>query len=168
MSGPGGRDEPSDEFADALGDVKPLDDRSRNVRPASGRPRSGPPAEGAVDPFAHPEAGELRFAHRRSAKPRTVERLRSGALAHERRLDLHHMRAAPAEQALARAVEAATRAGESVLLVVHGRGRHTGGVSMLREALPEWLEANDRVLAYAPAPGPDGGAGATLVLIRSR
>jgi DNA-nicking Smr family endonuclease len=97
-----------------------------------------------------------------------VERLRSGALEPEQRLDLHQLRADPARQAVARAVQTAARAGKSVLLVVHGRGRHSGGVSVLREELPGWLEAIDRVIAYAPAPGPDGGAGATLVLILPR
>ena len=158
---------PSADFAAALGDVKPIADRGKHVATPS-RPASGPPSEREPEGFVHPEPGEARLAHRPRVRANTFERLRSGALVYQRRIDLHQLRAAAAEDHIARAIESATRVGQTVLLVVHGRGRHTGGVTVLREALVEWLEANDRVLAYAPAPGPDGGAGATLVLIRGR
>ncbi|MEE2664679.1 MAG: Smr/MutS family protein [Myxococcota bacterium] len=160
------RDPPSDEFASALGGVNPISDRSKRVHNPS-RPAGGPPAESHPDPFVHPDPAEPRFAHRQLAKQATVARLRSGSLEPQRRIDLHQMRAEPARQAVAQAIEATARAGSSVLLVVHGRGRHHGGVSVLREELPGWLEAIDRVVAYAPAPGRDRGTGATLVLIRS-
>ena len=70
-------------------------------------------------------------------------------------------------EATRRAIDACVRAGGSVLLVIHGRGKHTGGISVLREELPGWLEAHTRVVAYAPARGRDGGAGATLVRLRT-
>lgn len=160
------RDRPSDEFARGLGDVEPIADRSKHVKPTS-RPASGPVSETARERFIHPEADEPRFAHRPHATALHVEQLRSGALTYQRKLDLHQRRADSAQQALVRAIKASARAGETVLLVIHGRGKHTGGVSVLREELPEWLESNDRVVAYAPAQEADGGAGATLVLLRS-
>jgi len=159
-------DEPSNEFASGLEGVNPISDRSKRVSRPS-RPASGPRAERSDDPFVHPDPAEPRLAHRQLAKPASVARLRSGALEPQRQIDLHQMRAEDARRALARTIEAAARAGESVLLVVHGRGRHQGGVSVLREDLPEWLEAIDRVVAYAPAPGRNRGAGATLILIRA-
>jgi DNA-nicking Smr family endonuclease len=161
---------PSDDFSQAVDDVAPLADRGKHLAtPARrARRRSAPHRELPPDPFVHPEPGEPRFAHRHSATPHGIERLRRGSIEPDHRIDLHGLRAAVARPALERAVASAARSGTSALLVIHGRGRHSGGVAVLRDAVPEWLEADPRVLAYAPAPAALGGAGATLVLVRSR
>jgi DNA-nicking Smr family endonuclease len=158
---------PSEEFSKAVGDVAPLADRNKRITRRA-RPGSRLRREGRPDPFLHPDASEPRLAHRRSVRPRSIERLRRGAIEPDQRIDLHLLRADAARHALARAIESAARAGASALLVIHGRGRHSGGVGVLREAVPEWLEANPRVTAHAPAPASLGGAGATVVLLRSR
>ena len=83
------------------------------------------------------------------------------------RVDLHGSRADHAAEATRRAIDRCLRSGGSVLLVIHGRGRNTGGFSVLRDELPGWLEAHPRVVAYAPARGDAGGAGATIVRLRT-
>ena len=163
-------DEPPDGFAGIVGDdVRPLTERPRTVRRTARRP-GGPRHEPRPErePFVHPDDDAPRLAHRPEVSPKRVERLRSGALQPDRKIDFHGMRADAAQQALARGIESASRAGQSVVLVIHGRGKHSGGMAVLRDALPEWLEANDRVLAFAPAPGTQAAAGSTLVLLRQR
>ena len=155
-------------FGDGLGGVKPLTGRDRNViRP--GRPAAGPRSESqpASDPFVHPDPAQPRLAQRRSAPPGTAERLHTGSPKPDKRLDLHGTRAADAAEATRHAIDTCVRSGGSLLLVIHGRGKHSGGHGVLREELPGWLEAHARVVAYAPARGRDGGAGATLVRLRT-
>ena len=163
-------DEPPGGFAGAMGDdFRPLSKRPRTVRRAARRPsRPGHEPRAKGEPFVHPDDDAPRLAHRPEVSPKRVERLRSGALPHEAKIDFHGMRADAARQALARGIESASRAGQSVVLVIHGRGKHSGGMAVLRDTLPEWLEANDRVLAFAPAPGTQAAAGSTLVLLRQR
>jgi DNA-nicking Smr family endonuclease len=52
---------------------------------------------------------------------------------------------------------------------VHGRGQHSGGRPILKDALPRWLAGGacaGIVLAFAPARPRDGGDGATYVQLR--
>ena len=147
-------DEPSNEFASGLEGVNPISDRSKRVSRPS-RPASGPRAERSDDPFVHPDPAEPRLAHRQLAKPASVARLRSGALEPQRQIDLHQMRAEDARRALARTIEAAARAGESVLLVVHGRGRHQRGRG--REARRRRIDVCTHARVNVPAPSSDHG-----------
>jgi DNA-nicking Smr family endonuclease len=60
--------------------------------------------------------------------------------------------------------------GGRCVLVIHGRGRHSEGEPVLKEALLEWLAeppVASLVMAFASASGGDGGVGATYVLLRS-
>jgi DNA-nicking Smr family endonuclease len=96
--------------------------------------------------------------------------LRRGRREPEREVDLHRMLARDAKALLARELADAVRSGERCVLVIHGRGLHSGeGGPVLRDALPGWLSsgpAASRVMAFAPAPPRLGGPGATLVLLR--
>jgi len=159
--------EPPGGFKGTIDGVRPLSKRPRIVRRTSRRP-SGPRREPEREPFTHPDDDAPRIAHRPEVSPARLGRLLSGALPHEAKIDFHGMRADAARQALTRGIETASRSGQSVVLVVHGRGKHRGGTAVLRDALPDWLESNDRVLAFAPAPGADAGAGSTVVLLRPR
>lgn len=160
---------PSTDFAASIDGVKPLGDRDKRVRAKSSRtrPAAARKTERAPDPFEHPDPGEPRLAHRSSVNAATLGRLVSGATKTDRKLDLHGMRADAAHDALRRTLVACTKAGEAALLLVHGRGKHSGGFAVLRDALPDWLEAESRVLAFAPASGEADPAGATCVLLRT-
>ena len=165
-----GRNDESDRkpFAGELDGVKPMAGRDRNVvRPA--RPAAGPRSEAAspADPFIQPDPTRPRLAQRRSAPPDAALRLYESQPRPDDRLDLHGTRADHAAEATRRAIDRCVRSGGSVLLVVHGRGRHSGGHSVLRDELPGWLEAHPRVEAYAPARGEAGGEGATIVRLRA-
>ena len=155
-------------FGRAIDQVKPMAGRDRTIVPR-GKPAAGPrSAEAPVDPFVYPDPGQPRLGQRRSEAAGTAESLQTRSPKPDQRLDLHGSRAEHAEEATRRAIDQCVRSGGSVLLVIHGRGKHTGGVSVLREELPGWLEAHPRVVAYAPARGSEGGEGATLVRLRGQ
>jgi len=104
-------------------------------------------------------------------RPRTLVRLRGGAFAVERRLDLHGFTAAAARAEVEATVERAWRQGRRCLLLIHGRGLRSAAGPVLKERLPEWLTAAPaarRVLAFTSAPDHLGGSGALLVLLRVR
>ncbi|MEE3331079.1 MAG: Smr/MutS family protein [Myxococcota bacterium] len=166
---PPGNDESPEGFAAGLDDVRPLGEHDKRARPAKPRPRplAARTHEGPEDAFEHPDPDEPRLAHRASVAARTFDRLARGALETNRKLDLHGMRADSARDAIRRSIRASAKAGETVLMLIHGRGKHSGGFAVLRDALPEWLEAEDRVLAFAPAKRDGDAAGATCVLLRT-
>lgn len=96
--------------------------------------------------------------------------LAAGRVAPEAELNLHH---APADSAVHRAqrfVELSMAQGRRCVLVIHGRGQHSGPSGPV--LLPALLEAlgkkplKDQVLAATTAPAPYGGSGALLLLLR--
>ena len=103
---------------------------------------------------------------------RTLKQLRSGKLRPDSEIDLHGLEAREARAALAAGLAQATGRGERCVVVIHGRGARSPGAPVLKAALPGCLgEAGiaERVLAFAPAVGHDGGEGATaLLLVRAR
>jgi len=168
-----GRDrDPPDEgsdFENAMGDVRRLaDDRRRS--------RAGPLPQARVlrrarEPvaFVRPDPEQPRLGYAPGLDRRTFRQLRRGRLTPELTLDLHGMRRARARTALQQEVRRPRNTRE-VLLVVHGRGHHSSRGPVLRAALAEWLAEPaiaEHVLAFAPARAHDGGAGATLLLLRA-
>jgi DNA-nicking Smr family endonuclease len=116
------------------------------------------------------ETGESPGSGRAEDVSRAIlAKLRRGEPAPEREVDLHRLDARAARRLLRSELEAAIRAGERCVLVIHGRGLHSDAGAVLRDALPGWLTAAplaDRVQAFAPAQRSRGGSGATLVLLR--
>jgi DNA-nicking Smr family endonuclease len=101
---------------------------------------------------------------------RVLRKLRDGTIAVEVRVDLHGLTRVKAMGALERFVASARASGQRCLLVIHGRGLHSGDDGpTLRDAVREALTAGSlsgAVLACTLAPPPQGGAGATLVYLR--
>lgn len=103
--------------------------------------------------------------------PDILRKLRRGELAMERELDLHGLTADEARRDVARAVRAGVASGLRGLRVVHGKGRHSVGPGVLRDAMQEVLLRSPlarHVAAVAPAPPRAGGAGASHVLLRGQ
>lgn len=102
---------------------------------------------------------------------RHLRRLRRGEIEADRSLDLHGLREAEAREDVAFELREAHEEGERCVRIVHGRGRHSAGAPVLKEALLGWLQAPPLaalVLAFASAPPAQGGSGALLVLLRRR
>ena len=95
-----------------------------------------------------------------------VTRLRRGQWSIQGELDLHGLRREQARDELASFVRSAARRGARCLRVVHGKGHGSPGKQpVLKGKVHKWLAQCAEVIAFTQAPGPEGGAGALLVLL---
>ena len=98
--------------------------------------------------------------------PDVVTRLRRGEWAIQGQIDLHGLRREEARDQLAAFVRDATRRGQRCLRVVHGKGLGSPGREpVLKGKVQRWLAQSAEVIAFAQASGPQGGAGAVIVLL---
>jgi DNA-nicking Smr family endonuclease len=118
------------------------------------------------------EAGQ-EFEHeqtfvRRGIGPDVVGKLRRGHWAVQAELDLHGMNTDEAHDALADFVGGARERGMRCLRVIHGKGHGSPGREpVLKSKVHKWLAQRQEVIAFAQATGPQGGAGAVIVLLES-
>jgi DNA-nicking Smr family endonuclease len=114
--------------------------------------------------------GEIWSARADGVDRRIFRKLRDGGIPIEARIDLHGLTRAKAAVALARFLTASHGAGRRCLLVVHGRGLHSGGQGApVRDLVRHELTAATRagtVLACGSAAPSQGGPGAALVYLR--
>ena len=98
--------------------------------------------------------------------PDVVTRLRRGHWSVRDQLDLHGLRRDEAREALAAFVRESRRRGVRCLRVVHGKGHGSPGRQpVLKARVQRWLAQCDEVIAFTQASGPQGGAGAIIVLL---
>lgn len=106
-----------------------------------------------------------------SVNDKRMADLRAGRIPPDERLDMHGLRADDARAVLGDRVRAAAERGARCLLVIHGRGAHSGGAGVLPQLAADELmggRAAAHVLAFCRAQPRDGGAGALYVLLRRR
>lgn len=165
-------------FALAVGAVHPVADIGRAD---TGRARPAPePLQRQLD-----EAAALREAwsdevdvesllltddglsfRRPGIGPDVVTRLRRGHWAIRQQIDLHGLRRDEAREALAGFIRESHRQGMRCVRVVHGKGHGSPGrVPVLKGKAQRWLAQCGEVIAFAQASGPQGGAGALIVLL---
>jgi DNA-nicking Smr family endonuclease len=95
-----------------------------------------------------------------------VNKLRRGHWSIQAELDLHGLRRDEAREALAKFVRSAAQRGLRCLRVVHGKGHGSPGRQpVLKAKVQRWLGQCAEVIAFAQASGPQGGAGALIVLL---
>jgi DNA-nicking Smr family endonuclease len=98
---------------------------------------------------------------------REIRKLKKGEYSVRDRRDLHGMTAADALASVGRFIENSQHSGHRCVCIVHGRGLHSkDNPPILKTRVREYLRSHRSVLAYADAPGSDGGAGAVYVLLR--
>ena len=116
------------------------------------------------------DTGELWTARADGVDARLLRKLRAGELPIDARLDLHGLTRTRATAAINVFLAASRAAGQRCLLIIHGRGLHSGpNGPALREAVRTSLTAGPQsgaVLVCCTAPPEKGGAGATLVFLR--
>lgn len=83
-------------------------------------------------------------------------------------LDLHGMTALAAEEALEGLFEAAERRSLRKVLIIHGKGIHSRSGPVLADIVRRWLERHPAAGRTGSAHNPDGGSGATWVLLKRR
>jgi DNA-nicking Smr family endonuclease len=163
-------DERKSSFADALGGVKPLKGRDKLAPP--GQPRAKPAVRSDAPRerrFVVERDGEWIWARAEDVSAARLGDLRAGRIPVDREIDLHGFRQDQALLQLREQVASARGAGARCLLVIHGRGRRSTEGAVLKQVLPEWLQADplaQEVLAFSSAPPAQGGVGATLVWLR--
>ena len=95
-----------------------------------------------------------------------LTRLRRGQWAIQDQLDLHGLRREEAREAVASFVKQAAQRGQRCLRVIHGKGHGSPGREpVLKSKVHRWLAQRPEVIAFAQAAGPQGGAGALIVLL---
>jgi DNA-nicking Smr family endonuclease len=165
-------------FAHTVGPVTPLPP-SNQVLPAGPRPEPEPRQRQLDEAAALREAWSdevdvesllltddgLSF-RRADIGPEVVNKLRRGHWAIQDQLDLHGLRRDEARDALALFLRDSRRRGLRCLRVVHGKGHGSPGRQpVLKAKTQRWLAQSAEVLAFAQASGPQGGAGALIVLL---
>jgi len=166
------------QFADAVGPVTPLPP-SDLAAPSGARPTPEPRQRLLDEQAALKEAlsdevdiesllltdDGLSF-RRQGVGPDVVTRLRRGHWAIQAELDLHGLRRDEARDTLAAFVRSAAQRGHRCLRVVHGKGHGSPGREpVLKGKVQRWLGQRNEVIAFAQASGPQGGAGALIVLL---
>ena len=162
------------ELIDEIEDVEPLgeDDRQGPYRKTFSphpQPRSG---ERAAEPMQFPKDDEPLLARRAHLSPHRFNRLCTGRIPFDERLDLHGYDRNSAREALFETLRSAATAQAECVLVIHGKGhRSDGGESVLKESMPGWLtdsRLESYVLGFSPALPRDGGGGAVYVLLSGK
>jgi DNA-nicking Smr family endonuclease len=98
-----------------------------------------------------------------------LARLRRGTWALQAELDLHGLTRDAARDELVAFLRESHRRGLRCVRVVHGKGHGSPGRQpVLKAKVQRWLAQRVEVIAFAQASGPQGGAGALLVLLAPR
>ena len=169
---------PNGLFARSVGRVHPLRDRQladiRLPRPAP-QPRQRELDEQAA--LAESMSDEVNLEsllltddglsfRRPGIGPDVVVKLRRGHWALQGQLDLHGCNSEEARTLLAGYIRDCHQLGKRCLRVVHGKGHGSPGRQpVLKGKVQRWLAQCAEVIAFAQASGPQGGAGALMVLL---
>jgi DNA-nicking Smr family endonuclease len=98
--------------------------------------------------------------------PDVVTKLRRGDWALQGQIDLHGCTRDEAREVLAGYIRDSHRLGKRCLRVVHGKGNGSPGRQpVLKARVQRWLAQCGEVIAFSQASGPQGGAGALMVLL---
>jgi DNA-nicking Smr family endonuclease len=161
-------------LARELAGVRPLQGPSRvPLTPSDpAGPRRARPAASAPWALTVERAGGRVMGAGAGVSHELVHDLGSGSLRAEATLDLHGLRAEVAGPRLVRFIATSAALGRRVVLVIGGRGAHSGPAGpVLLELAIACLSAPPavaHVLAFVSAPPAWGGQGALLVRLRRR
>ena len=165
-------------FARAVGPVHPLRDRGLaelDLPRPSPHPRMREADEAAA--LAESLSDEVNLEsllltddglsfRRPGIGPDVVTKLRRGHWALQGNIDLHGYTRDEARGMLSDSIRECHRRGMRCVRVVHGKGLGSPGRQpVLKAKVQRWLAQSAEVIAFAQASGPQGGAGALVVLL---
>ncbi len=119
--------------------------------------------------FAIEIAGEQVRALAPGVDRQHLLRILRGEIEIEVEIELHGYSALGARRLVTETLLDMLREGERCARIVHGRGRHSEAGPVLKAGVLEWLTSPPLaalVLAFATGRPDEGGAGATIVLLR--
>lgn len=163
-------------FEAAMQGVRPLPPGPRRAVPEWQADQSAPAASSRPPPTREAlhvdEDGDKLTGAAFGVAHDLVRSLARGEIVPEAELNLHHLTADAAAHQAERFIEQSVAQGRHCVLLIHGRGLHSGPRGpALRAALIEFLcrqPLAKHVLAFTSAPTRHGGPGALLVLLRRR
>jgi len=152
-------------FLNEVSDATPLRDRNRtpSVRTRASRalPASDSEVRCAID-----RDGERVEGRAHGVSRQQLADLRAGRIRPEATLDLHRQAADSARRKLRRFLEDSAAVHRRCVLVIHGRGLHSGDAPVLKDRVVEWLAASRvPIRGFCTARPGDGGTGALYVLL---
>ena len=120
-----------------------------------------PPEDADVD------SGEVSSYAAPGVQHAVLRKLKRGQIRCEAEIDLHGLTRDRAQANLVAFIATAHEHGMRCVKVVHGKGLGSGNKGpVIKRSLGRWLRRSE-VLAWASAPGNQGGSGATLVLLKA-
>jgi DNA-nicking Smr family endonuclease len=179
------KDDDSEIFRKAMGDVKPMqpDNKVRhNPSKKRLRPEQSPGAQSpgtqssseqpsSIDDIfsdGHVEECPDKLVFSRSGVlPATLKNLRQGKLHVDNTIDLHGLTVDAARKYLLDFLGECESDGSRCIIIVHGKGyKSQNKKPVLKPLINRWLRQLDNVLAFHSAKPADGGTGAVYVLLR--
>lgn len=163
-------------FRSSVGEVVPV--RDDKVPPAKPPPRPTPLQtrkdeaqvlkEMLSDHWEHCglETGEELWFARTGLQHRVLQKLRRGQYSIAAELDLHGMNVPEAREALVAFLYRCSRQRSHCVRIIHGKGRGSRKMPVLKVKVYGWLQQRDEVLAFCSARPAHGGTGALYVLLR--
>ncbi len=166
-------DEDKDLFRKAVGEVTPLkQEKTASSHASPQNPIHSSPPELTPEPLYLSDttwftiSGETPLFYCQSALSRsTMHPFKRGQFPIEGKLDLPGKTANQAKEALIYFILKHQQLKHRVLLIVHGKGRHTD-TPILKNLVNHWLPQFPQVLAFVSAVPKDGGVGAVYVLLK--
>lgn len=119
-------------------------------------------ADATNEPSVKPE--EKLFFARPGLQQRQIQKLKKGQIPISASIDLHGMHSDEALQALEVFFSQCLGSPQRCFCIIHGKGQD---IPVLKNLVNRFLKQQSQVLAFCSAPIQLGGAGATLVLIKS-
>jgi DNA-nicking Smr family endonuclease len=173
--------EDSDLFRDAVRGAIPLPEPDRVSLPVPALPAFpvhpiAPDDKALLDSLSDEPPGwdealesgeELRFL-RDGLSRQVLKKLRRGHWVVQAYVDLHGMNREEARQVLGQFLAQVIQRGYRCVRIIHGKGLGSKNREpVLKAKIKTWLARHEEVLAYCEAPAQEGGAGATIVLLKA-
>lgn len=113
----------------------------------------------------NPVAGEAYLSYKNpTLQNKVFEQLKQGKIRWYDAVDLHGSDIEDARQAVQQIVHNASENGETVIKIIHGKGKN----AIIKTCVNGWLRQMPNVMAFVSAPANDGGNGAVLVLLKKK
>lgn len=169
-------------FSEAMKDVKVIDRQEKRHIEKQQRKQPKPHIEQDTkkilekaikedDAFNVTNMPEYMEGYIEGINPVIMEKLRNGEFSVQKVLDLHGCATDEAKQRFGIFIREIIRSGFNCVKIIHGRGLKSKNTPLLKENLKKWIiRAMHRkwVIAFSSARMPDGGPGATYILLRKK